>query len=485
MMKTVITRIIDILFALVGLLCLLLILPCIALLIKIDSRGPIFHRCTRVGRDGKLFQMYKFRTMYESPLPLGASISPQGDPRVTPVGQVLRRLKLNEFPQFLNVLKGDMTLIGPRPEAPDLAAAYPEAARAIFSVKPGLAGPNQILGRNEEELYPLGVDPVKYYIEQLLPRKLPLDLAYINDKSIFKNLKYLLLSVKVTLTGAITRRHLADNRTQIYLMLADMALCLASFSLAHYLRFEGLADRAAHKYFQALLPWVVLVRLPIFIYFGFYYTLIRHISLFDIKTVSKGVFVSSLLLICASFFLGLSVFAYSRAVFIIDWLCLTTLLIGYRALLKGLYQWKIDNHSGTDKKQVLIWGAGDAGEFCLRYLRKDKRTNYEVVGFIDDEPLKRNRRLEGVKVLGNRHHLKILKQLYKIQEVFLAMPNLSEAELHEVLQICTDLRLPVKLFQLQTISSPGFTPQPQSGQTENSFSAELSPRLSMVSDQRK
>ena len=77
------------------------------------------------------------------------SVSPQGDPRVTPVGLWLRRLKLNEFPQFYNVLKGDMTLVGPRPESPDIAEKYPPKAQKIFSVKPGMVGPNQILGRNE------------------------------------------------------------------------------------------------------------------------------------------------------------------------------------------------------------------------------------------------------------------------------------------------------------------------------------------------
>lgn len=117
--KQMFTRILDIIVSLVGFLFLLFILPWVALLIKIDSRGPIFHRCNRVGRGGKIFKMYKFRTMFETPVNLGPSVSPRGDPRVTSVGRVLRRLKLNEFPQFINVLKGDMSLIGPRPEAPD------------------------------------------------------------------------------------------------------------------------------------------------------------------------------------------------------------------------------------------------------------------------------------------------------------------------------------------------------------------------------
>ena len=171
-----IMRMIDLLFSLIGLLGLIIMLPFVELLIKLDSKGPVFYLGDRVGLNGKIFKMYKFRTMYETPDIQGPSVSPEGDPRVTTVGQILRRLKLNEFPQFLNVLKGEMTLVGPRPETPDLAAAYPPAARKIFSVKPGLIGPNQILGRNEEELYPPGVDPQKFYIEQILPQKLPLDL---------------------------------------------------------------------------------------------------------------------------------------------------------------------------------------------------------------------------------------------------------------------------------------------------------------------
>jgi len=480
-----ITRTIDIIFSLLGLLLLLFMLPWIALLIKLDSRGPVFYRCKRVGQGGKLFQMYKFRTMCKTPVNWGSSVSPQGDPRVTSVGGVLRRLKLNEFPQFINILKGDMTLIGPRPEAPDLAAAYPESAKIIFSVKPGLAGPNQILGRNEEELYPPGVDPIKFYIEHILPQKLPLDLAYIRDKSFLKNLKYLLLSLKVTVTGAISRRHLTDNRSQIYQMLTDMALCLLSFCIAHHLRYEGFVDPGSRKFFYGILPWIVLVRLPTFIYYGFYHTLIRHLSFYDIKVVIKGVAISSLLLICGSFFLGLVIYGYSRAVFLIDCFCLTTLLVGYRAVLMKLYLRHKARTSTEDKRMVLIWGAGDAGELCLRYLQKDKHTDYEVAGFIDDEPLKQNRRINGVKVLGNRHHLKVLKQLYKTQEIFLAMHNISKVELLQSLKICRDLQLEAKLFQLETISSSQFTTEHQSGHADQRPAFEIASRLSVVPDHSK
>ena len=451
------TRIVDIFLSIVGIILFLPFLPILAFFIKVDSRGPVFYTCKRVGRGGKLFNMYKLRTMYETPTQLGPSLSPQGDPRVTPVGRMLRRLKLNEFPQLFNVLKGDMTLVGPRPEAPDLAAAYPEAAKVIFTVKPGLAGPNQILGRNEEELYPPGADPVQFYIEHILPMKIPLDVQYIMDKSLVKNLKYLYLAVKVTVTGAINRQHLVNHRSQIYLMLADIAACLLSFSVAHLLRYETFRNKEALQTFLVLLPLVILLRLTIFIHFGFYQTLIRHLSVFDIKRIFKGVAYSSIILVALCFLSGLTittkpaVSSYPRSVFLIDWLLLTILLVGLRVFLKKMYLRYQATDNATDAERVLIWGAGDAGELCLHYLKKNQNPIYTIVGFLDDDPGKRGRQIEGYKILGDRHHLKILVRLYGIQQVFVAIPSATSDELHQVMGFCEQLGLKARLFQFSAM----------------------------------
>jgi lipopolysaccharide/colanic/teichoic acid biosynthesis glycosyltransferase len=451
------TRIIDIFLSIVGIILFLPFLPFLAFFIKVDSQGPIFYACKRVGLHGKIFKMYKLRTMFETPVQLGPALSPQGDPRVTPAGRLLRRLKLNEFPQLFNVLKGDMTLVGPRPEAPELAVLYPEDAKVIFTVKPGLAGPNQILGRNEEELYPPGADPVQFYIEHILPMKIPLDVQYIMDNSLIKNLKYLYLAVKVTVTGAISQQHLVNHRSQIYLMLADMSACLLSFSLAHLLRFENLHNKEAFQTFLELLPLVVLVRLPIFIHFGFYQTLIRHLSVFDIKRIFKGVALSSLILVALSFLSGLSiatkpaVSSYPRSVFLIDWLLLTILLVGLRVFLKQMYLRYRASDNLTDAERVLIWGAGDAGELCLHYLKKNQNPIYTIVGFLDDDPAKRGRQIEGYKILGDRHHLQILTHLHGIQQVFVAIPSATPDELHQVMGFCEQLGLKARLFQFSTM----------------------------------
>jgi lipopolysaccharide/colanic/teichoic acid biosynthesis glycosyltransferase len=443
------TRLIDIILSLMGILLLMLIYPLIALFIKLDSRGPILYKCDRVGKDGKIFKMYKFRTMYQTAESLGASISPLGDPRVTNVGKILRRLKLNEFPQFFNVLRGDMTLVGPRPEAPNLAAAYPRDARRIFSVKPGIAGPSQILGRNEEELFPSGVDLEEYYLKHILPRKLPIDLQYIDDGSSLKNLKYLFLSVKVTLLGAIARRHLVDNLSQVLLIVIDAAFCLFSLTLAHVLRFDWFTDHKMNLIFTNLLPWAVLIRLPVFAYFNFYHTLIRHFSLYDIKRICRGVTVGSALFVGVVFLLGITP-SYSRAVFLIDWLSLIVLLSGYRILLEKLrISLKVNNNNNGNKKRVVIFGAGDRGELCLRYLQRQQDPCYEIIGFLDDDPRKRNRILNGVKVLGDRHHLGILCQLYKLQELFLAVNLSSPEELKTIIQKCQQMGLSTRLFKAE------------------------------------
>ena len=136
-----------------------------------------------------------------------------------------------------------MTFVGPRPEAPDLAALYPDYAKAIFTVTPGLVGPNQILGRNEEEWYPPGVDPQRYYIEEILPKKLPLDLEYVRHPSLVKDLQYLGLGIKETVCKAISWKLVLQNKSQLYLLGTDVMLSLISFGLAHLLRFEGLWKR--------------------------------------------------------------------------------------------------------------------------------------------------------------------------------------------------------------------------------------------------
>jgi FlaA1/EpsC-like NDP-sugar epimerase len=189
--------------------------------------------------------------------------------------------------------------------------------------------------------------------------------------------------------------------------------------------------------------------------------LVRHLSFYDIKVIFKGVTVSSLVLIGFFLFSRLETISeYGRGVFIIDWFCLVNFLAGYRILLKKLlYHHRTETNGLEHQRRVLIWGAGDGGELCQRYLQKEKANSYEIIGFIDDDPKKRSYRLNGAKVLGNRDHLKILVQLYKIQKIFAAMPSAEVYDIKKALEICDSLGVEAKLFQLS--ATPYSTASPE------------------------
>jgi lipopolysaccharide/colanic/teichoic acid biosynthesis glycosyltransferase len=444
-------RLIDILLSIIGILLFLPFFPLVVLLIKLDTRGSVFYLCDRLGKDEKCFKMYKFRTMYDTPAPIGPSVCAQGDPRVTPVGRFLRRTKLNELPQLLNILKGDMTFVGPRPESPDLAARYPASARAIFTIRPGLVGPNQILGRNEEEWYPPDVDPQQYYIVTILPKKLPIDLEYVRHSSVSTDLKYLFLGVKETLFKAVNWTLVLQNRSQLYLLAADVVLCLVSYVSAPLLRFAGVSTGFNFAFFFQLLPVVLIVRLLCFVYFGLYGTLIRYLSLYDIIAVIKGVSASSILLISLTFLFDFRTFP--RAVFLLDWVCLILLMASLRISLRYL----CNRHAKTranEEIRVLIFGAGDAGALAYRSLMAEKDRVFAVLGFLDDDPAKRHKTLYGKKVLGNRYMIEAVVKLYHIHEIFLAIPSAPAYEINRVVQACQHAGVGYRVFPTLKDASP-------------------------------
>jgi diguanylate cyclase (GGDEF)-like protein len=182
-------RAFDLTFSFLGLVFLSPFFVYIALLIRRDSPGPVFYWGPRVGRNGFIFNMLKFRTMYECPESYrGSRLTVKGDPRITPLGKWLRDTKINELPQLWNVLIGGMSLVGPRPEDPEIAKSWPEEARqTIFSIRPGITSPASILYHDEEELLSSKGSMSEYY-ESILPEKIRLDLLYVRHHSFFCDL---------------------------------------------------------------------------------------------------------------------------------------------------------------------------------------------------------------------------------------------------------------------------------------------------------
>lgn len=188
-------RIFDIVSSLFGLIVLSPFMLIIAILIKLDSKGPIFFKQVRVTKNGREFKIFKYRTMK-----IGSDkysqITVGKDSRITKVGDFLRKYKLDEIPQLINVLIGDMSLVGPRPEVPKYVALYTEEQREILKVRAGITDYASIEFSNENDILANEADPEKAYIEKIMPRKIELNKKYLSEISVMTDIKIILLTIK-------------------------------------------------------------------------------------------------------------------------------------------------------------------------------------------------------------------------------------------------------------------------------------------------
>jgi lipopolysaccharide/colanic/teichoic acid biosynthesis glycosyltransferase len=199
-------RVVDSLISLAALAVLLPVLAIVAAMIKLDSPGPVFYRGLRVGRRGMPFRMLKFRTMVANADRIGPPSTAADDPRITRVGRVLRRLNLDELPQFINVLLGQMSIVGPRPEVPEVVALYPEQERqAVLSVRPGITDWATLWIRDEGKRLEGSADPHRTYLEEIWPEKRRLQLEYVRTQSLATDLKIIGLTLKTHLVDRFSR----------------------------------------------------------------------------------------------------------------------------------------------------------------------------------------------------------------------------------------------------------------------------------------
>lgn len=182
-------RLFDIVASGIGLIVLSPIFAILAIWIKVDSRGPVFYRQTRVGRDNKDFKLFKFRSMRPDSDKLGLITVGGHDPRVTRSGYYIRKYKLDEFPQLINVFKGDMSLVGPRPEVRKYVDMYSAEQMRVLLVRPGITSLASIRYRNENEILAMSEDPELCYIERVMPDKLKIDLEYVKNASFLTDIK--------------------------------------------------------------------------------------------------------------------------------------------------------------------------------------------------------------------------------------------------------------------------------------------------------
>jgi len=188
-------RLFDITAALIGLIILIPVFIVVAILIKLDSPGPVFFKGKRVGQYGKIFYILKFRSMVPDAPQKGATITCKDDPRITRIGRFLRNTKLDELPSLVNVLKGEMSLVGPRPEAPAWVERYTPRQRVVLTIKPGITGLAQIKYRSEEDLLSQTNWEAEYF--PIMNDKLNIDLYYVKHRSFILDIRILLGTIVV------------------------------------------------------------------------------------------------------------------------------------------------------------------------------------------------------------------------------------------------------------------------------------------------
>jgi lipopolysaccharide/colanic/teichoic acid biosynthesis glycosyltransferase len=181
----------DIFISLIGLIILLPFLIIIAIWIKFNSRGPLFYKQDRIGQGGTIFRLIKFRTMMVYSDKLGLLTIGNNDPRITNAGIYLRKYKIDELPQLFNVLKGDMSMVGPRPEVSKYVDLYSEEQKEILLFRPGITDYASIEYINENELLARSENPEKVYVEEIMPRKVDLNMRYLKDRSLKRYLNIL------------------------------------------------------------------------------------------------------------------------------------------------------------------------------------------------------------------------------------------------------------------------------------------------------
>jgi lipopolysaccharide/colanic/teichoic acid biosynthesis glycosyltransferase len=207
-------RFLDIVTSFSALIIFFPLFAVIGILIKLETPGPVFFMQTRIGLNGREFQMFKFRK-FACDAPCGPGVTLVKDPRLTRMGKVLERFKLDELPQFINVLIDTMSVVGPRPETPQFAQHFKDVDMEVLSVKPGIFGINQLIYRREAGLFPADSDPETFYIRELMPLKIRNDIQYIRTATIVSDLCILVRCTVVVLIEPFITKWRCITRTQV------------------------------------------------------------------------------------------------------------------------------------------------------------------------------------------------------------------------------------------------------------------------------
>jgi lipopolysaccharide/colanic/teichoic acid biosynthesis glycosyltransferase len=455
-LNRLVKRSFDVLASLLGLILLLPIFLVIALLIKRSSPGPLFYGGKRAGRDKHPFYIWKFRTMVEKPESYtGARVTAQDDDRITPLGHWLRDTKINELPQLWNVLAGEMSMVGPRPEDYDIAMSWPEDAKdEILSVRPGITSPASIIYRDEEKLL-TGADFMDTYYHNILPDKMRLDRIYVRHHTVLGDIDIIFWTLAVVLPRIASSQIAEGNlfggpisrfvRFNISWFVLDFLVAFISVAVI------GVIWRSTGP-INLGLPRALLFAIETALVFGVSNSLLGLNSVVWSRAVPEDIF--GIILSSGIVIMLIGIFHY----FIVP----TPELPGPMLLFIGIastvgfilarYRWRLladfsefwtsRRNTFSVGERVLIVGAGKSNEFAYWLLRRDIfRHAFTVIGIVDDDPFKQGMRYEGAWVVGTTADLPLLAKKHDVGLIMFALSRANPDEYKRVMNICINLNI--------------------------------------------
>ena len=395
-------RLFDIFFSAVGLLLLSPFFLVIYIIIRIESRGSGFFVQERIGKDGQPFGLYKFRTMRCGSDKKGLITVGEHDERITRFGYFLRRYKIDELPQLINVLKGDMSMVGPRPEVRKYVDLYTEEQREVLSVKPGITDYASIAYVNENEILGSADDPEQAYIEQVMPDKIKLNMKYIHNRSVTEYFKIIFLTFRSIMSlGSLNK--LANwyfNKKSLpfwCIFLMDCAIVFLSYLFVYQQINSGKDTLEVIEYLAASIMVYLVFYAIGFKLFRTYSGILRYSSFVDLKKVGYAMLLGMLLTLGAQLLLaGHRTFSYINPLSIVVATFLATCILWMvRIAVKTIYDVSL---ASIDSKYAFIYGVKNGGIAIAKHIRNENPARFDLRGFVSDDKKEEDKILMGVRV---------------------------------------------------------------------------------------
>jgi dTDP-4-amino-4,6-dideoxygalactose transaminase/lipopolysaccharide/colanic/teichoic acid biosynthesis glycosyltransferase len=435
-------RIYDASLAGLGLFLLSPVFLLIAFVQKLTNRGNIFYSQTRIGQNAIPFRIWKFRTMVPQADKVGPCVTSDGDRRITGLGRILRKTKLDELPQLWNVLRGDMSLVGPRPEVPDYIAHYTPEQRGILQYKPGITDLASLRFRNEESLLANSENPERFYVEQCLPRKIKLNQEYVLRANILTDTWIILQTVCPYWIGVLA----------VYGM-----ILASSFWFSCWLVSDLSMSGSVWSHFLREAPLAVALQLACLLARRQCKGLLCYFGIPELRQVGIGLGLACLLLLCLSFIHNAA--SPPRNLILINFFISFLFVCGFRLLLRLWREWVEGGEvvASGPPMRVGIIGAGSLGAQLARSLNGQKNFGRVAVAFFDDDSEKWQKQIHEVPVIGMPECL-LHGWREKLDEVAIASPNVSPARLQEIEGLFESIKVRVYRVQWSAAAWLGLDP---------------------------